>query len=134
MNDFCCEIVQVCINVEFRTFTTSRSPSPPKNGRTATKSDASIEMYRKTEYPPEKNCASASNVFLFTNQTAGSPANAKHLIFFVLNQVTQDQANCCIYSILGQLQNCPKDYSPVYFRRWMAHHFCTNIQSLWVNI
>ena len=30
MNDFCREIVQVCINLEFRTFTPSGSPSPPE--------------------------------------------------------------------------------------------------------
>ena len=54
MNDFCCEIVQVCKNLEFRTFTPSGNPSPPKICRTATKNDASAESTGKTAYPLEK--------------------------------------------------------------------------------
>ena len=72
------------------------------------------------------------NLFLLHQSDIWFIWNVNHLINFLLNQVTQDQANCCIYSILGQLQNCPPDYSPLYFRRWMAHHFCSNIQRLWV--
>ena len=30
MNDFCSEVVQVCINLKFRSFTPSGSPSPSK--------------------------------------------------------------------------------------------------------
>ena len=74
------------------------------------------------------------NVFLLHQSDTWFICNGNHLINFLLNQVTQDQANCYIYSILGQLQNCPPDYSPLYFRRWMAHHFCSNIQTLWVKI
>ena len=105
-------------------------PHPPKSCRSATKNDTSAE---ELLIHLEK-LRIRVNIFLLHQSDSWFICNANHLINFLLNQVTQDQANCCIYSILGQLQNCPPDYSPIHFRRWMAHHFCSNIQTLWVKI
>ena len=105
-------------------------PHPQKICRSTTKNDASAE---KLLIHLEKLHIHV-NVFVLHQSDSWFICNANHLINFLLNQVTQDQANCCIYSILGQLQNCPPDYSPIHFRRWMAHHFCSNIQTLWVKI
>ena len=105
-------------------------PHPPKICRSANKNDASTE---KLLIRPEK-LRIRINVFVLHQSDIWFICNVNDLINFLLNQVTQDQTNCCIYSILGQLQKCPPDYSPIHFRRWMAHHFCSNIQTLWVKI
>ena len=129
MNDFCREVVQVCKNLIFRTFT------PIRINFTLRKF---TDPQRKMTHPPKKLLIRLEKLrirvdpFLLHQSDIWFICNFNHLINFLLNQVTQDQANCCIYSILGQLQNCPPDYSPLYFRRWRAHHFCSNIQRLWV--
>ena len=131
MNDFCREIVQVCIILKFQELYPIRIPlTPPKSCRSTMKNDTSAEKL----LIHSKKLRICINVFLLHQSDSWFICNANHLINFLLNQVTQDQANCCIYSILGQLQNCPPDYSPIHFRRWMAHHFCSNIQTLWVKI
>ena len=134
MNDFCCEIVQVCINFEFKSYPPPQHP--PHHQKT-------VEPLRKVTHPLKfmeklhihpKKLGIHVNRLLVHQSDSWFSCKCRALNYSLLNQVTQDQANCCIYSILGQLQNCPKEYSPVYFRRWIAHHFCNNIQSLWVKI
>ena len=99
MNDFCCKIVQVCKNLEFRAPTPSGSPQPLKSCRTAMKSDTSIENYGKLHIH-SKRLHICIERFLVHQSDCWFPCNANHLINILLNQVTQDQANCCIYSIL----------------------------------
>ena len=129
MNEFTREIIQVFI-LKFKIGQVSTSGSTPLNRKIG-------HPLRKTTNPLKKqgNCFKKlrirrSSLFVFTNQ---NPAKGNHLLLFLMSQVTEDQANCCIYSLFAELQNVPVDYSPVYFRRWMAHHFCSKIQALWVN-
>ena len=50
-----------------------------------------------------------------------------HNIFLIIYaclalQISNDKANCGIYSILAQIQGVPEDYSANHMRRWMVVH------------
>ena len=49
-------------------------------------------------------------------------------------QISNDAANCRIYSILASISNVPNDYSALYLRRAMVIEFCNNWRKYNVSI
>ena len=55
-----------------------------------------------------------------------------HLCILTL-QISNDKANCGIYSILAKIQGVPEDYSANHFRRWMVVHLLQQPEKYFVS-
>ena len=92
-----------------------------------------LEAYIKNQY-----VRTVVKVIKFKILYKNGEVNCMHNIFLIIYacltlQISNDKANCGIYSILAQIQGVPEDYSANHFRRWMAVHLLQQPEKYFVS-
>ena len=92
-----------------------------------------LEAYIKNQY-----VRTIVRVIKFKILYKNGEINCLHNIFLIIYacltlQISNDKANCGIYSILAQIQGVPEDYSANHFRRWMVVHLLQQPEKYFVS-
>ena len=92
-----------------------------------------LEAYIKNQY-----VRTIVKVIKFKILYKNGEINCLHYIFLTIYaclilQISNDKANCGIYSILAQIQGVPEDYSAKHFRRWMVVHLLQQPEKYFVS-
>ena len=92
-----------------------------------------LEAYIKNQY-----VRTIVKVIKFKKLYKNGEINCRHKIFNIIYacltlQISNDKADCGIYSIQAQIQGVPDDYSANHFRRWMVVHLLKQPEKYFVS-